>query len=163
MTALSFCHTVIDGNGPYLDRFFTYRVPLELSEQLQVGHYVKVPWGQKERGAVVHSFSHRLPPELSDEDVKLISGIADPRPVIGPLQWKMVEWLRGFYFGTWSEALRCLLPGPVLQGLRKSTKARKKKDGIDQPAEEQPPRLTGEQEQMPPKNAKPSLRAVWRS
>ena len=148
MTALSFCHTVIDGNGPYLDRFFTYRVPLELSEQLQVGHYVKVPWGQKERGAVVHSFSHRLPPELSDEDVKLISGIADPRPVIGPLQWKMVEWLRGFYFGTWSEALRCLLPGPVLQGLRKSTKARKKKDGIEQPAEEQPPRLTGEQEQV---------------
>ena len=148
MTALSYCHTVIDGNGPYLDRFFTYRVPEELADHLEVGHYVKVPWGKKERGAVVHSFADSLPSDLSPDDIKAVSVIADPRPVIGPLQWKMIEWLRAFYFGTWSEALRCLLPGPVLQGLRKSTKPRKKKEGSELPVAEQPPHLTEEQEQV---------------
>lgn len=68
--------------------------------------------------------------------------------MLAPLQWKLIEWLRDFYFGSWATALRCVLPGPVLQGLRKRTRSRYKLQAAEEGAQEEPLRLTPEQEKV---------------
>lgn len=142
LSVLRYVDTVIDGSGPYLDRFFTYRVPDEMIGDVRVGQYVKVPWGKKERGALVHGFREALPEGLREEDVKELAAIRDPRPILGELQWKLVAWLREFYFGTWPEAVRCVVPGPVLQGLRKGSRPRPEKGGEKDVAAVAAPELT---------------------
>jgi primosomal protein N' (replication factor Y) (superfamily II helicase) len=123
---LTFADVVIDGSGPYLDRFFTYRVPSELAGGLQIGQYVRVPWGKQEKGAFVAALRETAPSDLALDEIKVMLSVVDQRPLLDPLHWKLAEWLRSFYFGTWPDALRCLLPGPVLQGLRRRTKSRLK-------------------------------------
>lgn len=133
---------VIDGSGPYLDRFFTYRVPQDLSAVLEPGQYIKVPWGKTERGALVYAWREEPESGLSPEMVKEVIAVCDPRPILGALQWRLVAWLREFYFGTWSEAVRCVVPGPVLQGLRKGSKPRANKSVEREIAAVAPPQLT---------------------
>lgn len=132
-----------------MDRFFTYRIPAELAGSLEVGQYVKVPWGKSERGALVWSFRSQLPEGLSREDVREVRDLCDPRPILGPLQLKMLTWLREFYFGTLPEALRCVVPGPVLQALRKKSKPAKEPKTPELPELVERPVLT------------PAQQAVW--
>ena len=121
-----FAQIVIDGTGPHLDRCFTYSIPAELKDEIRPGHYVKVPWGKRSSGGVVRSIQDQAPTDLDLEVVRDILELAHPQPVLGPVQWKLLDWLADFYFATPSAALRCLLPGPVLEGLRRGTKSRLK-------------------------------------
>lgn len=128
-----------------MDRFFTYRVPLKLEPHLKVGQYLKVPWGKKEKGAVVKRLHSDLSEDLALEDVKFVTSIVDPRPLLGEQQFELLRWLRLFYFGNWPETLRCVLPGPVLQGLRRGTKSRTKAEVVTSSELETGPELTVDQ------------------
>lgn len=140
-----FADIVIDGSGPYLDRFFTYSVPAELEASVELGQYVKVPWGKKERGGIIAGLSPQANVDIKPEKLKALTKIVDSRPLLGAAQWRLARWLRVFYFGTWPDAVRCLLPGPVLQGLRRGTKSRTKLD-TDVAVTETGPPLTPEQQ-----------------
>lgn len=111
-----------------------------------MGQYVKVPWGKREKGGVVQEISSDAPSHFSQELIKPIGSIVDPRPLLDEVRWKLAAWLRTFYFGTWPEAVKCLLPGPVLQGLRKKTKSRLTAESCTQDLLSSPPTLTSEQE-----------------
>ena len=126
MTVSRLYDIVIDGSGPHLDRFFTYRGPLDGS-RLQPGQYVMVPWGEKFRGGVVVDERANPPEGLSLEDIRHVERLTDPRIVVDSLRLKMAAWLREFYFAPWGTVVSSLVPGPVLQSLRKGTKSRKKK------------------------------------
>lgn len=146
--ATGYINVVIDGSAPYLDRFFTYRVPAALSQELRLGQYVRVPWGKKTRGAFTAEFLERLPPELAETEIKEIESILEPRVLLGSRAWELVRWLRTFYFGTWPLAVRCVLPGPVLQGIRKGTKPRNQADIPVDREEENGPELTADQQSV---------------
>ena len=138
---------VIDGSGPHLDRFFTYRSPDQCIDQVQVGQYLRVPWGKKARGAFVAALRSQPPEGLNPTDIKNFESILNPQVVVGPVHWRLADWLRTFYFGTWSSAIQCVIPGPVLQGLRRSTKSRVKTDNDAFEAIEVGPELTEEQQE----------------
>jgi primosomal protein N' (replication factor Y) len=142
----TYLNVVIDGSALYLDRFFTYKVPDRLSDELKVGQYVRVPWGKKSKGAFVAEFLSELPPALSDTEIKDVEDLLEPRVVVGERAWQLVRWLRAFYFGTLPQAVRCVIPGPVLQGLRRGTKSRIKPDNDSFQVEEEGPPLTADQE-----------------
>ncbi len=112
---------------------------------MKCGQFVRVPWGKKTRNGFVVEFVEQLPDALRDTEIKPVLEILSPQVVIGPEVWKLVSWLRHFYFGTWPQAVRCVLPGPVLQGLRRSTKSRTTPDNDEYEVEEQPPELTPDQ------------------
>jgi len=141
-----FVDVIIDGSGPHLDRFFTYSVPAELLSELALGQYLRVPWGKREKGAFLFAFRDSLPEGLSSEEVKDIRSIVDSRPVLDDLHRELANWLRVFYYGTWPLAVRCLLPGPVIQGLRRRTKSRVEVDTGEGPGHPVGPSFTPEQQ-----------------
>ncbi|MFA5509157.1 MAG: hypothetical protein WC423_27290, partial [Vulcanimicrobiota bacterium] len=148
MSSPEFVNVVIDGSAPYLDRFFTYSVPAELRSELALGQYIKVPWGKKTRAAFVAEFASAIPLELERSEIKPIEQILESRSLIAPEVWTMIRWLRVFYFSTWPQAVRCVLPGPVLQGLRRGTESRTRVDNDDFQVEETPLELTSDQERV---------------
>jgi primosomal protein N' (replication factor Y) (superfamily II helicase) len=144
----TYVNVVIDGSAPYLDRFFTYKTPERLAAELRVGQYVRVPWGKKTRGAFVAEFVSELPPELADTEIKDVGDLLEARVVVDERSWRLVRWLRSFYFGTLPQAVRCIIPGPVLQGLRRGTKSRLIPDNDSFQVEEEGPPLTVDQQRV---------------
>ena len=144
----SYLNVVIDGSAPYLDRYFTYQVPDSLEGKLHLGQYVRVPWGKKTKGAFVAQFLSELPQELAETEIKEVKELLEEREVLGERAWELVRWLRSFYFGTLPQAVRCVIPGPVLQGLRRSTRSRLKPDNDSFKVEEEGPPLTVDQQRV---------------
>lgn len=130
-----------------MDRFFTYRVPEEMA--VSPGHYVKVPWGKSTRGGVVRAICHQPPEHLAPESVRDLLELAEPVRLLDDAGWELAQWLREFYFGTWPLVLQTLLPGPVLQGIRKGVKGKPRKPLLGGVEEEEPLALT------------PGQREVW--
>lgn len=108
-----------------MDRFFTYRVPPGLNDDLEVGQYVRVPWGKQRAGALVVARRAKPPSRLKPEELKSLLEVAELCPLISAHHWELARWLREFYYGTWHNVLAALVPGPVIQALRKGTKSRK--------------------------------------
>jgi primosomal protein N' (replication factor Y) len=126
-----------------MDRFFTYRVPEQIAPLVLTGQYVKVPWGKSTRGAVVRCLRQSLPEGLEETSVRDLLEVAEPIPLLQEEGWELAGWLKDFYFGAWPSVMQTLLPGPVLQGLRRGTRAKVKiKKDAPLLAREQPPELT---------------------
>ncbi len=120
----TFVEVIIDGNGPHLDRPYTYRVNLDSGFELRIGQYVKVPWGQKTKGAFVFGLRNDLPAEVGEGEVREVLEVLSPRPLIEGVHWELACWLRDFYYATWPAALAALVPGPVLSALRRGSGSR---------------------------------------
>lgn len=95
----------------------------------------------------MREFADTLPGGLAESEVKEIEAILEPRVVVAEETWPLIEWLRAFYFGTWPLAVRCVIPGPVLQGLRRSTRSQTKPEVVESTVDETVPELTPEQSQ----------------
>ena len=141
-----FVDVVIDGSGPHMDRFFTYSLPEGLS--VQAGQYVKVPWGKSIRGAVVRCLRDSLPEGLEADAVRDLIEVVEPQPLLDETAWEMARWLREFYYGSWPLVLQTILPGPVLEGLRKPRKGKPRRPLVGEGQNEDPPLLTSEQTEV---------------
>lgn len=141
---------MIDGSGPHLDRFFTYSVPDGVD--VAVGQYLKVPWGKSTRGALVRACRSSLPVELEATAVREFCEVVQPVPVLDAAGWELADWLRQFYFGSWPLVMQTVLPGPVLQKLRKPAKRKPKAKSKDATSALQAgeclPSLSAEQQQV---------------
>lgn len=133
-----------------MDRFFTYRIPPALSGQLCAGQYVKVPWGRGSRGAILRELRSELPEGLEQEAVRELTELVEPTPLLTEGGWELACWLRSFYFGSWPLVLQTVLPGPVMQHLRKPPKRPRKPAPEEAVALvlETPPELTEGQQRV---------------
>ncbi len=145
---MPYVDVVIDGSGPHLDRFFTYRLPDGLDPP-GVGRYVKVPWGKSTRGAVVRAYRDGLPEGLEASAVRELLEVGETPALLDESTWQLAAWLRDFYYGSWPLVVQTLIPGPVLTGLRRPPK--RKTRGLAEAAEvspEEPPTLTEGQDRI---------------
>ena len=68
-----------------LRNLFTYRVPYELNEAIQVGQRVIVPFGKNKRITGIIAKKHENPPTLYQ--AKYIDYILDDLPILRPHQF----------------------------------------------------------------------------
>lgn len=92
--------------------FFTYGVPKELVDQVQVGHVVSLPFrGKKRAGVVIEAVKK---PDFKTLEIGAI--------VTGPLPEhliSLVPWMRDYYASPVSEIVKTILPNGVLKKRRK--------------------------------------------
>ena len=139
--AATYADVIIDDSGPHLDRFFTYRLPAEQAGEARPGQYVKVPWGKSTRGAVIAVLRDQRPEGLAEEAVREILEVCSAAPLLLDHGWELARWVKEFYFAGWPEVLQTLLPGPVLQGMRRAAAGVKKRKSKKAAAEGQAPEL----------------------
>lgn len=78
-----------------IPKYFTYRVPHEWNDALQIGLRVVVPFGRKKRYTALIKNIHENPP--TSYQAKYIEGILDEKPIVAPVQMRLWEWIQEYY------------------------------------------------------------------
>lgn len=102
------CAVAVDAATYAIDKLYSYRVPDELREQVQIGTRVLVPFGfgNKRAEAVVLTFredagGHRLKPVLE---------VLDDTPILSAQQLKLAAWMRERLYCAFFDCVHVMLP-----------------------------------------------------
>ena len=91
-----------------LRNLFTYRVPYELNEAIQVGQRVIVPFGKNKRITGIIAKKHENPPTLYQ--AKYIDYILDDLPILRPHQFTFWNWISSYYLAPIGDVMNAALP-----------------------------------------------------
>ena len=87
---------------------FTYSLPDEWADEVQIGCRVVVPFGRKKYyTAIVRNVHYCAPTEY---EVKEVSALLDARPILLSRQFKFWEWLSDYYLCTQGDVYKAALP-----------------------------------------------------
>ena len=99
-----------------LEGVFTYNVPAHLSQKVQVGCRVNVPFGQKKQYAALVTRVHDEQPSYQTKD---ILAVLDEERMLLPNQLKLWQWVAEYYMCTLGEVYKAAIPSGL-----------KEKDGV---------------------------------
>ena len=91
-----------------LHKYYTYRIPAELKENLSTGSRVIVPFGRKKYYTAIVIFTHNHAP--ADYETKEIISLLDNEPILRRPQLKFWEWIAGYYFCSVGDVYKAALP-----------------------------------------------------
>ena len=91
-----------------LDGTFTYSLPPQWHDTLQVGSRVLVPFGRSKQYVGIAARLHDTQPE--GYQVKDILQVIDQQPILLPRQLKLWEWIADYYMSPIGEVYKAALP-----------------------------------------------------
>ncbi|MEO6521252.1 MAG: primosomal protein N' [Mucilaginibacter sp.] len=90
---------------------YTYRVPFELNNSVEIGKRVVVQFGKsKLYTAIIYSVSDQAPEKY---EAKYLIDILDDRPVVNEKQLSFWKWLAEYYLCTIGEIMNAALPAAL--------------------------------------------------
>jgi primosomal protein N' (replication factor Y) (superfamily II helicase) len=91
-----------------IDKLFTYRVPAAMNEKIKIGQRAIVQFGAKkiQTGIVVHL--HNQPPV--EYEAKYILELLDENEIVYEQQFRLYQWMAGYYMCTFGEVINAALP-----------------------------------------------------
>lgn len=87
---------------------YTYRVPHELTNDVDVGLRVVVQFGKSKRYSGLIVTVHQTAPK--EYQAKYIDSVLDTEPIVLPEQLKLWQWMSDYYLCTMGEIMRAALP-----------------------------------------------------
>ena len=93
-------------NVPQVTDVFHYHLPEDLEGQVDVGHLVEVPFGQRRVQGVVFRFIS----EPSVADTRPVSGLLDPQAVLTPAQISLAQELSTITLAPLAACIGLMLP-----------------------------------------------------
>lgn len=97
---------------------FTYRIPDEVGDGVQVGAQVEVPFGRTMSPGFVVGLPEST--DLAPEKIKSLHRITYPDPVFGPDILRLARWISDYYVAPLGEVLMAALPGGLRTEARRS-------------------------------------------
>ena len=91
-----------------LYKYFTYRIPSDLQEALQIGSRVVVPFGRKKYYTAIVVRLHDVMPQ--GYEVKELISVLDERPVLRRPQLQFWEWIADYYLCSVGDVYKAALP-----------------------------------------------------
>lgn len=100
-----------------IDKPYDYHVPTELSERIQPGMRVLVPFGSGNRGSegIILSLERA---QSRNQDLKSIQSLLDEEPVLDHNAIQLALWMRERYFCTLYDCVKAMLPAGLYFSLR---------------------------------------------
>ena len=95
-----------------IDCAFTYLVPPELVNEVQLGRRVLVPFGRKKLGGVVVGF----PRTSSIETLRPLLDVLDPSPTFSEEMLSFTRWIAEYYLAPWGDVLKAAIPQGAAAG-----------------------------------------------
>lgn len=89
---------------------FTYRVPAKLTQRIQMGVRVLVPFGATQVLTALVVRLHSTPPDMETDKVKEVLDVLDPSPVVLPAQLRLWQWVATYYLCTLGDVFTAALP-----------------------------------------------------
>lgn len=91
-----------------LARSFTYALPTHCADEVKPGCRVVVPFGRKKFYTAIVCNVHCCSPE--GYEVKEISTLLDPSPILLPVQFRFWKWVADYYLCTQGDVYKAALP-----------------------------------------------------
>ena len=95
-----------------LPNLFTYRLPEELNDAIQIGQRAVVPFGRggKLYSALVKNI-HNSPP--TEYQAKYVESLLDDAPIVNKKQLKHWDWIADYYIANPGDVFNAALPGAL--------------------------------------------------
>jgi primosomal protein N' (replication factor Y) len=92
-----------------LDQTYTYEIPTEMQDQVDIGSRVEIQFGSKKLYAgIVHEIT-----QVADvgKKIKSIQSVLDDSPILGEKQLSLWKWIANYYMCSLGEVMLAALPG----------------------------------------------------
>jgi primosomal protein N' (replication factor Y) len=91
---------------------FTYRLPLMLQREAQLGSRLLVPFGRKRITGYIVALLDALDPanNLQADEIKEAEELLDTEPLLTPEILEITRWVADYYAAPWGEVLKAALP-----------------------------------------------------
>lgn len=98
-----------------LRQTFTYRLPLGLQENVQIGARLLVPFGKRQLTGYAVALHPEINPELEIEEatVKEALELLDAEPLLTAEIVRLTQWAADYYAASWGEMLKASLPAGI--------------------------------------------------
>ena len=111
-----YAEVIINSDALDIDKPFTYEVPVELQKSIELGQWVKVPFGNK--NASVDGFILSLKDNsITGMKIKKIKSIAIEKPLLSKNNIRLIEFLKENYLCRYIDGIRLLIPQGILKGI----------------------------------------------
>lgn len=118
-----YAEIILNSEALEIDRPFTYKIPLEFQEKVQVGQIVKVPFGMGNKTSEGFVLAIKQEDEVDiNFRVKKISAIITNGPVIDLNDIELINFLREKYLCKYIDAFRLLIPVGIMKGAKSKSK-----------------------------------------
>lgn len=95
----------------FIAKTYTYRVPVDWNEHVEIGKRVIVQFGRnKIYSAIIYRITHEAPLKY---EAKYILNIIDDQPIIGSQQLSIWEWMSSYYMCYLGEVMQAALPAAL--------------------------------------------------
>ncbi len=86
---------------------FTYKIPRDFSQDVQIGSRVKVQFGPRKTHGIVTGLKQK---SSFSGKIKEIGGLVDDLPVMTPELWKLIQWMCQYYVTPLGQVGKAVLP-----------------------------------------------------
>ena len=118
-----YAEVIINSDALEVDKLFTYKVPYELIEIIDIGFRVKVPFGKRSKPVEGFVYSILQGDSINfDYKVKEILSICDYEAILTKDNIKMIEFLRRKYLCKFIDAVRLMIPSGIMKGSKNKKK-----------------------------------------
>lgn len=94
-----------------ISKTYTYRVPTEWADQVEVGRRVIVQFGKNRvYSAIIYRITDRAPERY---EAKYLLDVLDESPIIDPHQLRLWEWVSAYYLCTLGEVMQAAMPAAL--------------------------------------------------
>ena len=122
---------------------FTYSIPKELEDSVNIGSCAEVSFGNKEVVGYVVSF----PSSCEFKNIKPLLRVLDKKAAINDEILKLTKWIADYYYSTWGEAISAAVPSVLKRGPKKRKVKKPKTQKIEEPEVEY---IDGSDKHLPP-------------
>ena len=98
-----------------LRQTFTYRLPVGLQENVQIGARLLVPFGKRQITGYAVALHTKISPELEieEETIKDALELLDSEPLLTAEIVRLTQWTADYYAASWGEMLKASLPAGI--------------------------------------------------
>ncbi len=105
---MKYAGVIVDISLQKLDRQFQYAIPERLSDRIEAGCRVKIPFGRMYRTGYVVELTDK--PDIEPEKIKEILDLCEDSMTIDGKMIKLACWMKDTYGSTMNQALSVVLP-----------------------------------------------------
>lgn len=118
-----YAEIIINSDAVEIDKLFTYKVPYEFQEKIQVGFRVKLPFGAKNRPieGFVFSILHDTSIKFNYK-VKEILNLCDDDAILVEDDIEIIKFMRKKYLCRYIDAIRLMIPVGIMKGSKEKKK-----------------------------------------
>lgn len=111
---------IINNEASEVDRLFTYQVPLNLIDSIEIGQRVKVPFGLGNK--VLDGYIFELYEKINSKyKIKDIIEICDTFTVLKPMDIELIKLMKEKYICNYVDCIKLFIPTGITRGVKQKT------------------------------------------